>query len=129
MSYIQERIDIETRLSTGWGTTTPIAWDNVDYVPTAGTPWIRCEILPGDVEALEFGRDTKKEYEGIININIFTEKDTGSVLARTYADTLSALFSMVEFGTIDCDEAKVINLNNDEDWYQFNVSIPFTRRE
>jgi len=128
MSYVVERSDIEARLNTGW-TTTPIAWDNIPYVPTPGISWIRCTILPGDVETLEFGRDTTKEYMGIIDIGIFTQKNTGSVVARGYADTLSTLFSMVAFGTIDCDPAKVMNLGIDEDWYMMNVSIPYTRRE
>jgi len=128
MSYVVERSDIEGRLATGW-TTTPIDWDNVPYVPTPGTAWIRCTILPGDVNALEFGRDTTKEFSGIIDIGIFVPRETGSATARGYADTLSALFDMVAFGTIDCDEASVQNLGVEEDWYHLSVTIPFTRRE
>ena len=128
MSYAQERTDIESRLSTNWSTT-PIKWDGVAFTPTPGTPWIRCSILPGDVEALEFGRDTTKEHMGIIDIGIFVQKETGTVLARTYADTLSALLDMGAFGTIDCDEASVQNLGVDGDWYQLNITIPFSRRE
>jgi len=128
MSYAQERTDIESRLNTGW-TTTPIAWDNIKYVPTPGTAWIRCTILPGDVEALSFGRDTAKEFSGIIDIGIFVPRETGSATARGYADTLSALFDMVAFGTIDCDEASVQNLGIEEDWYHLAITIPFARRE
>lgn len=128
MSYAQERIDIESRLNTGWSTTS-IKWDNIPYVPTPGTAWIRCTILPGNVEALEFGRDTLKEHSGIIDIGIFTPKETGSAIARGYADTLSALFDMVAFGTIDCAEAEVMNIGIDGDWYHLSVTIPYTRRE
>jgi len=128
MSYAVERSDIEDRLNTGW-TTTPVAWDNVPYVPTPGTAWIRCAILPGDVNALEFGRDTIKEFSGIIDIGIFTPRNTGAVVARGYADTLSALFDMEVFGTIDCDEASVQNLGIEEDWYHLSVTIPYSRRE
>ncbi len=128
MSYVQERVDIETRLSNGWNTTS-IAWDNIPFVPTPGTAWIRCTILPGDVNALEFGRDTEKEHSGIIDIGIFTPKESGTVVARGYADTLSALFDMVAFGTIDCEEAVVQNLGSDEDWYQMSITIPYKRRE
>lgn len=128
MSYSQERTDIESRLSTGWNTTS-IAWDNIPFSPTPGTAWIRCTILPGDVDALEFGRDTEKEYMGIIDIGIFTPRETGTAIARGYADTLSDLFDMVEFGTIDCDEARVQNLGVDGDWYHLSISISFKRRE
>ena len=128
MSYAQERTDIESRLSSGWSTT-EIAWDNVAFVPVPGTAWIRCTILPGDVDPLEFGRDTLKEHMGIIDIGIFTPKNTGNAIGRGYADTLSTLFNMVEFGTIDCDAASVQNMGSDNDWYHLVVSIPFTRRE
>lgn len=128
MSYAVERSDIESRLNTGWSTT-PIAWDNVPYVSTPGTSWIRCTILPGSVEALEFGRDTLKEHSGIIDIGIFTPQNTGSATARGYADTLSALFDMVAFGTIDCEEASVQNLGIADGWYHLSVTIPYTRRE
>jgi hypothetical protein len=128
MSYVIERSDIEGRLSTGWNTTA-IAWDNTPFVPTPGTAWIRCTILPGNVEALEFGRDTLKEHSGLIDIGIFVPRDTGSAVARSYADTLSTLFDMVEFGTIDCAEASVQNLGADEAWYHLSVTIPYKRRE
>lgn len=128
MSYAQERIDIESRLNTGWATT-PIAWDNVPYVPTPGTAWIRCTILPGNAEALEFGRSPEKEFSGIIDIGIFVPRETGSAIARGYADTLSALFDLVEFGTIDCSEASVQNRGIEEDWYMLSLTIPYERRE
>ena len=128
MSYAQERVDIESRLATGWSTT-PIAWDNVYYVPTPGTAWIRCSILPGDSEALEFGRSPLKSHFGIIQISIFTPKATGTATARGYVDTLSALFDLVAFGGIDCDEASVQNLGIEEDWFHFAITIPFDRRE
>ena len=128
MSYAQERVDIESRLETGW-TTTDIAWYNVPYVPVPGTAFIRCTILPGEVERLSFGRDTVKEYDGIIDIGIFTPKSTGSAIGWGYSDTLFALFNMVEFGTIDCDEAVIKNLGSEEDWYHLSISVPFMRRE
>lgn len=128
MSYEQERIDIESRLSTNW-TTTPIAWDNVAYIPTPGTAWIRCTILPGSAEGLAFGKDTEVEYPGIIDIGIFTPKDTGSAAGRGYADTLAALFHLEDFGTVECEEASMQNLGIDEDWLHLSITIPFKRRE
>lgn len=128
MSYAQERIDIETRLNTNW-TTTAIAWDNVAYIPTPGTAWVRCTILPGSAEGLAFGQDTDIEYLGIIDIGIFVPKNTGSAIGRGYADTLATVFNMEDFGTIECEEAFIQNLGIDEDWYMISVTIPFKRRE
>ena len=128
MSYKQEQIDIESRLVTGWSTT-PIAFDNGPYIPTPGIAWIRCTILTGDSEALEFGRSPLKSHFGIIDIGIFIPKETGTIVAKGYADTLSALFDLEEFGSVDCDEASVQNMGNEEDWHHTSITIPFDRRE
>ena len=129
MSYAVERSDIEGRLATGW-TTTAIKWDNIPYVPTPGTAWIRCTILTGDANTLEFGRaDALKEFDGIIDIGIFVPRGTGTAVAKGYVDTLTTLFSMVAFGIIDCDEASVQNLGEEEDWHHTAITIPFSRRE
>lgn len=126
MSFAQERVDIETRLIMNW-TTTPIAFDNGSFVPTPGTPWIRCSILMGEAFALAFGRAVAVECSGIIDIGIFVPRLSGTALARAYADTLAALFHMQKFETVDCDEASVQNLGIDDSWYHFVLSIPYTR--
>ena len=129
MSYAVERSDIEGRLNSGWSTT-KIAFGNGPYVPTPGTAWVRCTILQGDVNALEFGRgDAVKEFDGIIDIGIFVPRGTGTATVMGYVDTLTTLFSMVAFGTIDCDEASVYNLGKEEDWHHTVITIPFSRRE
>ena len=128
MSYSQERIDIEARLATNW-TTTSIDFENGSFVPTPGTPWIRCMILMGEAFALAFGRAAAMEYSGIIDIGIFVTRLSGTALARTYADTLAALFHMKKFGTVDCDEASVMPAGVEVDWCHFIVSIPFSRIE
>ena len=128
MSYAQERADIESRLQTGW-TTTPIAWDNGKYIPTPGTAFIRCTILPGDSEALEFGRSPLKSHFGIIDIGVFVPRETGTAVARGYVDTLVSLFDLEEFGSVECDEASVQNMGNEEDWHHTSITIPFDRRE
>ena len=128
MSYSQERIDIEARLATNW-TTTSIDFENGSFVPTPGTPWIRCMILMGEAFALAFGRVAVIEYSGIIDIGIFVTRLSGTALARSYADTLAALFNMKKFGTVDCDEASVMSAGKEEDWCHFVVTIPFSRIE
>ena len=128
MSFVQERQDIETELNTNW-TTTSIAWDNEPFIPTSGTAWIRCTILPGDAASLSFGRDTALEYAGIIDVGIFIPKETGNNTMRSYADTLAAIFNMKKIGTVDCNEAFVQNLGEDNGWYHWSVTIPFLRIE
>ena len=128
MSYKQERVDIESRLATGWNTTS-IAWDNGLFIPTPGIAWIRCTILTGDSEALEFGRTPLQSHFGIIDIGIFVPRETGTAVARGYIDTLFALFNMVAFGSVDCDEGAVQNMGTEEDWHHFAITIPFDRRE
>ena len=130
MSFEQERIDIESRLNTNWSTTS-IDWADGKFIPTAGTAWIRCTILPGSAEGLAFGQDTDIEYLGIIDIGIFIPKETinAKSLAATYADTLAAIFNLEDFGTVECGEAYAQNMGIDDGWYTWNLTIPCSRRE
>ena len=128
MSYSQEALDIESRLTTGW-TTTSIVFGNGPFIPTPGTAWIRCTILPGSASALSFGRDTDIEYDGIIDIGVFVPKDTGDMTILGYIDTLVTLFNMQKFGTVDCDEAVALNLGESDGWYHHSITIPYSRIE
>ncbi len=128
MSYETERAAIEGRLNTNW-TTTKIRFENGKFVPTPGVAWVRCDILQNDTNTLEFGQTSVKEYLGLIDIGIFTPLNAGSKLGIGYADSIKAIFDMVDIGTIDCGPTTIFKVQDEDDWYHIVVSTPFTRRE
>ena len=91
MSLATARRDIETRIQSNWATT-PVAFDNAPYRPRAGTPWVRVHIFEEDVNRLNIGTPGYHRVVGLIVMSIYVPVETGTQVARGYADTLAALF-------------------------------------
>ncbi|MCP4149811.1 MAG: hypothetical protein GY757_18850 [bacterium] len=130
MGYADERAAIEARFSTGWGVTTPIAWDNVDYIPTPATTFVSIHILAGKELAVSVGASIRTRNSGLININIFVPKNTGTNAALALADTAAAIFRHQSFSpSISCRGAEVKRIGQVNEWFQYNASISFQRDE
>ena len=138
MSYALERQTIESRFNTQWAAATPIAWDNVEYVPTPGTAFVAISILNADAFQASIGGiggyGQLHRFNGIININIFTPEGTGTATARGYADTAAAIFrswssSIATSQKITCRSPYITSIGEKEGWYQLNVTVPFFRDE
>jgi len=126
MSFQAERASIEGRLSDNW-VTTPIAYDNVSFDAPDNSAWVRLGIINGasKYRALE----GKKRHAGVIIIQLFAPKNQGSNLLRGYADTIAAIFEGVNFDTVTCRNASLLNVGISQEWYQMNLSIPYWRDE
>ncbi len=126
MSWANERQSIESRLSANWSTT-PIAWENVDFEPPDNSSWIRATILNGETIYDRFS--SKKRHLGIISIQIFSPLNQGASTARSYADTIKSIFDGQEFGGVSCQASSIVNVGNLNGWYQLNLNVPFSRYE
>ena len=129
MSFASERQAIESRFSTQWGTTTPIKYDNIKYVPTAGTSFVALEIHKGASIQASLGTSPLFRGIGIISVNIYTPTGSGTNTGRAYADTAAGIFRNVVFSGIVCKSASVTRLGEQEGWFIYNVSIPFYHDE
>lgn len=129
MTFAAEAAAIESRLSSNW-TTTPIKYDNVDYVPTAGQNFVELIIDNSNAAIAGFG-STSLMYRmrGIISINIFTSLNTGTRTARGYADTIATLFRAAHFSGIICGAPNITRIGQVEDWFVINVSVTYYRNE
>lgn len=124
-----ERAAIEGRFSTQWGSTTPIAWDNVHYTPVPETSFVKFAVLPGTAWVASLGTSPSYRHTGIISINIHTPIDAGTTTAKTLADTASAVFRGWQSGGLVC-RSPYITFNGEEDgWYKINVTVGFFRDE
>lgn len=126
MTYAAERQSIEGLFQTGWGSTTPVAWDNVEYTPVSGTAWVDFRILNGSESAIVISGDQYRNV-GLVNINIFTPEGVGSSSARTLADTAAGIFRGVTVDDITFRAPSIRTLGVMNGWYQTNLSIPFFR--
>jgi len=130
MSFEAEAAAIEGRFSTEWGSTTDIKWDNVDYIPTAGTSYVTIEIHNSNSNVAGFGGSTMMyRMRGLISINIFAALNSGTRAAKVLADAAAEIFRGVEFSSVVCGAPAVSRSGQVEDWFIYNVTVPFYRNE
>jgi len=129
MSYESEASAIESRFSTQWGSTTLVEYDNVQFVPTPGTAYVKLEIHNGKAVRAGLGPAYTQRSPGIISINIFTGRDGGSREGRVLADSVAAVFRDWKSSGITCEMPTITRLGDVGDWFVYNVSTPFYRDE
>lgn len=130
MSFEDERKAIEGRLEANW-TTTPIRYENVPFKETSA-PYVALFILNGEGQQASLGTPALRRWPGVIKVQVFVPRDTGTKLARTYADTIGAVFDRAQFssgnsGTISCRIPSISHVGLANGWNQINVTIPYQR--
>lgn len=127
MSFEDARNAIESRLASHW-TTTPIRFENVPFVETASA-YVALFILDGEGQQISLGTPALRRWPFVIAIQVFVPQDTGTKTARTYADTLAAIFDRAQFsagnsGTIRCRVPSIEPAGVKDGWYQIAVTVP-----
>ncbi|HEX9239205.1 MAG TPA: phage tail terminator-like protein [Candidatus Bathyarchaeia archaeon] len=123
---------IETALATAWGTTTPISWANVPFMPPDTGSWLKVDFIWGNGAVL-----TKtvpavggiNSIVGIVQLAVFGPKDLGDGAISALAETARAIFNRkrlaspnddVMFGAVSAPVALF-----EESWRSFVVTAPF----
>ena len=132
MGWASERKAIESRLATNWATT-PIRYENVPFQETRD-PFIALVIRNGERQQVTLGASPTIRTISIIGINIFVPHESGLSVARTYADTIAAIFDRVQFMTddnnlISCQTATAQSVDAGDGWAQVSLTIPYSRDE
>lgn len=123
---------IITRLAANWSTT-PIVYDNIDYIPDVATPFIYCGINIAD-ESLKnlaspgYNGAMYRKY-GYIDINILTPSNQGVGVGIGYADTISSIFRSQTFNNVLCFTPVVTPRGRQNfqtgNWWSTTVVCPF----
>ena len=136
MSFDDERQLLESRFNTRWATYStssgvPIAWDNVEYAPTAGTTFVRFSVYPGDAYQVSLGERPTHRVVGIIDIGIFVPQGQGTENARDLADIAAEIFrNWQDTATkIRCRSPYLTRIGEEEGWFQMIVTVPYIRDE
>jgi len=69
------------------------AWENVEYTPVPGDPYIEEAYIPGPMDALTLGDTPTLECSPSYIIRVYVPINTGPEAARQYADALLTLFA------------------------------------
>lgn len=133
MTYQAQHNAIRTRFNAQWGSTTPIAWPNVNFTPPNNSAWVRFIVEDLDAAQASFGDPSNNihRYIGQVVIMIFTPKGQGDNQARTLSETATGIFrgwSDTASGVLFRLAPFVRDVTNSEDkWMHLNVICPFQR--
>lgn len=84
-----------------------IAWENVHFDPTIGTPHIKCNLTVSDTKAAAIGPNSKTRYDGIFYIDIFQPENQGPQAGDALS---SAITSWFKHGTILTESGDLIHI-------------------
>lgn len=138
MGYTTEEQAIMTRVSTEWGSTTPVAWPNVDFDPETEAksgndwlPWVRISVIRGTGSAVQadIAESPRHRHFGTLSADVFSPQGAGTAPALTLADSFAASFRSVTAGGITYRTPSMTTVGSDGVWHQVNVSVPFYRDE
>ena len=88
MSYYKKvQNALDTRLAALSGGT-PIAWENVEYRPTAGTAYLRPTLLLGTATLFDLSSVSMQENTGIYQIDLFYPVGNGPGAILTKMDAI-----------------------------------------
>ena len=135
MTYEAAHNAIRTRFNTQWGSTTTVAWPNVNFDPPNNAAWVRFVIQDIDSAQVSYGdplnNNDRYRHIGRVVIQIFTLKGQGDKEARELADTATAIFrkwSDTASGVLFRLAPFVRDVTEDDSkWFQINVECPFLR--
>ena len=126
MSFATTRRDIEGRLNSNWATTR-IAFENVEFAtPRTDEAWVRLNIFEENSERVSIGNPGCHRTSGLIVVSVFTPKNTGTQVARDYADTIAEIFRDQQFNGITCYETEPRNRGDFQSWYQYDLNVRFS---
>ena len=118
---------LERRLQNNWALT-PIAFDNVEYVPRRGEAFVRGTITQTLSEMTTIPANNSegnyREY-GLLTIQVFTPKNEGSRPNAVLADGVAALYRGYQEGRLYCGAPRVNRIGSSDEFYQTNVLVEF----
>lgn len=68
------------------------SWENLDFTPTTGSPYVSEQFISGPVEQLSIGDEGVLEYDPLYSIQLQVPENDGAEGASRYADAIFRLF-------------------------------------
>lgn len=105
-----------------------IAYDNVNYTPTRGTPFVRASLGPASCRQSTMGANGLRRYEGVFFIDLFYPLGTGSKDAETMAEAITEVFKsgtkLVEGSqSVDIDYCEPSKSMNEDAWFHLPLAV------
>lgn len=107
-----------------------VAWENVSFSPTPGSPWYRESFSPSGAEAESLGPGSFDRLEGLYLIDVFAPSGEGYKRAEELAEDVLAGFAR-GLATTDGDTTVIVESSfraaalSEAEWYQIPITIRF----
>jgi hypothetical protein len=121
------QLAILARFDAQWGTTTDIAWPNVEFVPPDAKTWVQLDILWGD-GFMETMNGRNRMY-GVIQISVNGLKGVARSDLITKVNTARDVFNRWDGSGVSCGAASPPRPVPDDEWDRAVISIPFDYSE
>jgi len=125
--YSNIRTAIETRL---YDTTNipVVAWENVDYSPTTGTPFIKFQFQPTSRRPAVRGTNPQMRYQGIVTLLVHRPENEGPTDTEILVDDLVSRFDAttdISYSSVivSVDYAERLNSYMSKPWYVTPIRI------
>ena len=105
-----------------------IAYENVPYVPTTGTSYIKVDYLPTSRRPAVRGLNPQQRCDGIFAINCYAPEGNGPSAAETIAENVMTAFEATSSFTtnnvtVSIDYAEADQALVDSPWFLVPVNI------
>ncbi len=111
---------LELQLKTIWEGRTPIAYDDVSYMPAKGKAFIKC-MMENVFSTLTSPGCQREHY--LYTVQVYTPAWSGSNTNFDLADVVVKGFFNYASGTLICKEVRTLRVGNQEEWYRSDVQI------
>jgi len=106
--------------------TTPIAYENVEFKVDTDVDWVRLSVQNGDSNQVSMGTPAvANRFVGIIFVQIYTRAGRGTATALSIAQEVSDIWRNKQFDGITCRAPDINHLGVEGSWFQINVSCEF----
>jgi hypothetical protein len=134
MSSEAELNTLTARFNTQFSASQPtvsIAWPNIEFTPTTGSPWVRFSLRSADASQVGFGSSAVRDrFLGTVFVQVFTPIDQGASPALQIADDAAAALRRYSTTGLFTRTPLIQAIGPTGDgWYQVNVSVPYQRDE
>lgn len=126
-TFTEAKSEIYNLIKTGWGDTTHIVWDVLNYIPTARNPYIHVSMnsVSMDSDSGFIGNKYFKMHGSII-IEIYTIFGVGTGLIDGYAQSaINILRRNTQYVTILTPSIVTVPKQVDNGWMNVNVMASF----
>lgn len=102
-----------------------VEYPNAKFKVPDNKLWMRWTFIPGEQQQASIGSAKTYRTPGVMIVQIFVPRDTGTALVRQWTNTIENAFLSVSAGGIQWKTPHVEVIGNRGGWWQTNVVCPF----